>query len=124
MSATHVWTIRSPDGGAQGLEFARAEIDPADEVLVHAAPSAIDVEVHANGGLVARGTHLKATDDAPMSRLRLDGGTVLREELWPRDDQTGLVVILGGGEAGVLLRWWNDDQRTEWRWRLELSNRR
>jgi hypothetical protein len=33
-------------------------------------------------------------------------------------------VILCGGEAGVLQGWWNDDERTEWRWQLELSNRR
>jgi hypothetical protein len=125
VSDIHVWSIRSTDGGATGLEFANARIAPATEVLVHATPSTIDVAVYENGGiLVAIGEGLKATDDAPITRLRIDGLRVLREETWPTADDEGTVVILCGGEAGVLQRWWNDDERTEWRWQLELSNRR
>jgi hypothetical protein len=32
-------------------------------------------------------------------------------------------VLLAGGEAGVLLDWWNSPDKLEWRWRLEFYNR-
>jgi hypothetical protein len=125
VSDVHVWAIRNPDGGANGLEFARATIAPTDEVLVHATPSTIDVGVYENGGaLVAIGEGLKATDDSPITRLRIDGLRIVREEIWPTDEDLGSVVILCGGEAGVLRAWWNDADRSGWRWDLELSNRR
>jgi hypothetical protein len=125
MGDVHVWAIRNPDGGANGLEFARATIAPTQTVLAHAMPSTVDVHVYENGGaLVAIGEGLRATDETPISRLRVDGLRVLREEIWPTDEDVGSVVILCGGEAGVLRRWWNDDERAAWRWDLELSNRR
>ena len=124
MGDVHVWTIRSTDGGATGLEFARSRIAPASEVLVHAAPSRMDVAVYENGGtLVAIGEGLEANDRSPITRLRLDGLRILREDRWPTDEDLGTVVILCGGEAGVLRSWWNADDRSEWRWDLELSNR-
>src|SRR5919205_1380082 len=99
MADVHVWAIRTPDGGANGLEFARATIAPTDAVLVHAAPSTIDVHVYENGGaLVAIGEGLRATDDAPITSLRVDGLRILREERWPTDEDLGSVVILCGGE--------------------------
>jgi hypothetical protein len=125
MTDVHVWAIRNPDGGANGLEFARATVAPHDEVLVHAAPSTVDVRVYENGGaLVALGEGLEATGDAPMARLRIDGLRISREEVWPTEREHGMVVILCGGEAGILRAWSNDGERSEWRWRLELSNRR
>ena len=124
MGDVHLWSIRSPDGGSTGLEFARARIAPTDTVLVHAAPSRIDVAVSADGGaIVASGEDLGSTDETPITRLRLDGTRVLRQEIWPSEDDLGSVVILPGGEAGVLTAWWNADDRSAWRWSLELSNR-
>ena len=124
MTDVHVWNLRSPDGGAQGLEFARARIAPTDRVLVHAAPSVLNAEVLENGGaLVALGEGLHATAEAPMTRLRVDGLRILREDAWPTSDDIGTVVLLCGGEAGVLREWWHAEDRSEWRWQLELSNR-
>jgi len=124
MGDVHIWSIRSTDGGATGLEFCNASIAPTETVLVHAAPSRIDVGVYENGGtLVAIGEGLDATGETPMTRLRLDGLRILREEIWPGEDDLGSVVLLGGGEAGVLKSWWNADDRSAWRWDLELSNR-
>jgi hypothetical protein len=124
MGDVHIWSIRSTDGGATGLEFAQARIAPTDTVLVHATPSRIDVGVYENGGtLVAIGEGLDATGETPISRLRVDGLRILREEIWPSDEDLGTVVILPGGEAGVLTRWWNAEDRSAWRWSLELSNR-
>ena len=34
----------------------------------------------------------------------------------------GRVVILPGGEAGILKSWWNADDRREWRWQVEFYN--
>jgi len=31
-------------------------------------------------------------------------------------------VILPGGEAGILTAWWHSEDRSQWRWQLELSN--
>jgi hypothetical protein len=33
-------------------------------------------------------------------------------------------VILPGGEVGTLVQWWHSDDRSEWRWQIELYNRR
>ena len=56
--------------------------------------------------------------------LHLDGATVNRREVWPDADHEGMVVLLAGGEAGVLARWQHAEDRQWWRWTLELSNHR
>jgi hypothetical protein len=33
-----------------------------------------------------------------------------------------VLVILPGGEAGILTSWWHAPDHTQWRWTLELSN--
>jgi hypothetical protein len=40
----------------------------------------------------------------------------------PSPGDIGSVVILPGGEAGILKSWWNADDETEWRWQLEFYN--
>jgi hypothetical protein len=40
----------------------------------------------------------------------------------PDQDDLGRLVILPGGEAGILTAWWHAPDRREWRWQLELSN--
>lgn len=116
-----MWALRGADGGAAGLEFARAKIDVTDTVLVHAAPSVLDVEVFENGErLVAIGTSLRASEDTPMTRLTLDGVRVRREQLWPDDADLGAIVLLPGGEAGRLQTWATDPERRRWVWSLEF----
>jgi hypothetical protein len=34
------------------------------------------------------------------------------------------VVVLAGGEAGMLLSWWNSAAGDEWRWSVEFYHRR
>ena len=125
MSSSHVWQMRSPEGGAKGLEFALAEMDATyATVLVHAAPSVMRVVVTSGDDVVARADDLR--DDArstPMSRLRMADGSLSRENIWPGEDDIGLPVILPGGEVGILLSWWNADDESEWTWRIELHNR-
>jgi hypothetical protein len=31
-------------------------------------------------------------------------------------------VILPGGEVGTLIRWWNTEDGSEWRWQVEFYN--
>jgi hypothetical protein len=124
LGAFTVWQLRSTEGGSAGLEFARAAIEPSRTVLVHAAPTRLDVEVLANGEhLVAIGRDLRPGDedeDTPMTRLVIDGTRVLRSQLWPEEADLGSVVLLPGGEAGVLRSWATDVDRSSWTWSLEL----
>ena len=96
-----------------------------DEVIVHSAPTMLRVEVRdGDGNLVAFGDNLERGADAPMTRLRLRGGKVDREETWPTNADYGRKVILPGGEVGILKAWWNADDHSEWRWTVEFYNHR
>ena len=120
-----VWDLWYPGAAAQGLPFARGRLDAADVLLVHAAPETLDVAVRADdGALLARGVGLKRTAERPMARLTRTGDRVAREDLWPEEADLGRPVILPGGEVGVLLRWWNAADGSEWRWAVELYNHR
>jgi hypothetical protein len=127
LGAFTVWQLRSTDGGSAGLEFARSSIDPSRTVLVHAAPTRLDVEVLANGEhLIAIGRDLRPgaeEDETPMTRLVIDGTRVLRSQVWPVEEDLGSVVLLPGGEAGVLRSWATDPDRSSWTWSLELRGR-
>jgi hypothetical protein len=124
VTLSRVWEIRTVEGGANGLEFARAELDAShDAVLVHAAPSRIRVEVTDSAAtLVASGDDLRDDEDTPMARLEVDGLRVVRRNVWPRGEDIGMPVILPGGEAGILRAWWNAEDRSEWRWEVEFHN--
>jgi hypothetical protein len=118
-----IWELRNPDGGAQGLEFAKARMGDHRVVLVHAAPSRLNVVVRTvNEVLIAIGTDLHAEGETPISRLALDDLRIVRENVWPAEEDLGLPVILPGGEVGILRSWWNAEDRSAWRWTLELSN--
>jgi len=93
---------------------------------VHAVPDVIAVEVYDDARkLIARGRNLSRTLESPMCRLRIiDRNAVVRDDIWPTDADIGSVVLLAGGEAGVLKSWWNADDHSEWRWQLEFYNSR
>jgi hypothetical protein len=123
-----VWDLWFPSAGATGVSFARCRVDPkaaGDRVLVHAAPPVLNVTVRdQNGSVVASGDELERKQEGPMSYLLRDGDEVTLEDVWPTEDDIGRVVLLPGGEAGVLLSWWNADDRSAWRWQVEFSNQR
>jgi hypothetical protein len=126
MNELHTWEIWYPGAGATGLEIARARIDPQQAVWVHAVARKVAVTVRqGDDRVIARGEPL-TRDGAyvPMTRFWIERDTVQREDRWPTDDDLGSVVILPGGEAGMLTAWWNAEDRSAWRWSLELSNRR
>jgi hypothetical protein len=118
-----IWEIRNPDGASMGLEFARARLDGHARLLVHAAPSRIEIVVRDEAGAqLASAEDLEAEGATPMSRLTVRAGSIQRENVWPDESDVGLPVILPGGEVGILISWWNAQDHSSWRWRIELSN--
>lgn len=124
--AIEIWDIWYPAAGSQGLPFARARLDAAACVLVHAAPPVLRVEIRdEQGARLALGEELsRAGDQLPMTRLRREGTRVVREDAWPGPDDVGGPVVLPGGEVGLLQKWWNAADGSEWRWTIELYNHR
>jgi hypothetical protein len=120
------WELWYPAAGATGLEFARGRIDPTSVLWVHAAPDRLAVTVRSGDDRVtARGEPLERQGRGyPMTRLSVEGDAVKREDRWPTDADLGALVILPGGEVGVLTAWWNAEDGSAWRWSVEFSNRR
>ena len=119
------WDLWYPKAGPTGISFGRSLIDPVEEVLVHAAPQVLTVTVYdSDGSQKAQGKDLAASADTPISRLRCVGGRIEREDIWPSEEDIGSIIILPGGEAGVLLSWWHAPDHSEWRWQVEFSNHR
>jgi hypothetical protein len=120
------WDLWFPAAGATGLSFARSKVDgevAGDRVLVHAAPPKLAVTVRdADGKVVAEGGRLERGQPGPMSYLVRDGDRIRLEDGWPGPEDLGRLVILPGGEAGILKAWWHADDRSEWRWQVEFSN--
>lgn len=125
MTGAQTWDLWYPNAAARGLPFARGRLDATHVLLVHASPDTLDVEVRSDDGtLLAQGRGLKRTAELPMARLTVRDGKIEREDCWPGEADIGLPVILPGGEVGILLSWWNAEDGSEWRWRVEFYNRR
>jgi hypothetical protein len=118
------WDLWYPQAAATGLPFARGRIDGAEVLLVHAAPKVLEVKVYEGDTLVAQGKELEASDDTPITRLTRRGDRIEREDIWPQASDIGTLVLLPGGEAGRLVQWWHAPDQSEWRWRIELYNKR
>lgn len=122
-SELQVWDLWYPQAGATGVPFARACMAATHVLWVHAAPPVLTAEVRSGEGKrLAFAQDLSQTADRPMSRLVVSGTTILREDLWPTQNDLGQLVILPGGEAGQLIHWWNAKDGSEWRWQVEFYN--
>lgn len=119
----YTWELRNPDGGMLGLEFARGVSAATDVILAHSLPERVDVEVRDDERVVAKGEGLSGDEPTPMARLWLRSGAVVRESIWPEEEDIGRLVILPGGEIGTLLSWWNAGDGSEWRWQVEFHNK-
>ena len=121
-----LWDLWFPNSGATGLSFARCRVGAdaaAGRVLVHAAPRHLEVVVRNDqGDIVPEGRGLRRGAPGPMSLLIRDGATIALQDHWPTEDDLGVLVILPGGEAGILTSWWHAPDHSQWRWQLELSN--
>ena len=119
------WEIWYPRAAATGMLIARGQLERTDMILLHSAPEIVTVEISDNEGRrVAYQADLERTQDSPMCRLRREGGSISREDIWPGNDDLESQVILPGGEVGILKSWWNAKDRTEWRWQVEFCNSR
>jgi hypothetical protein len=118
------WDLWYPKAAAAGIPFARSIIRAEEDiVLVHAAPQFLTVEVYSEDGqLLAQGQDLEATQDTPMTRLVREDGKIARTDIWPSKEDLGRLVLLPGGEAGTLLEWWNAEDQSSWRWKIEFYN--
>ena len=126
MNDVHTWEIWYPGAGATGIQIARARIAPIEAVWAHAVARKVAVTVRqGDDRVVARGESLtRGGKYLPMTRFTIGGDTIHREDRWPTDGDLGSIVILPGGEAGVLTAWWNEEDGSAWRWTVEFSNRR
>ncbi len=126
MGTIQTWEAWFPDAGATGLLVARSRIGPRDAVWLHAAPPRLSVVVRdGEDRVVAQGEGLELSGQPlPMTLLSIAGDTVTREDRWPTDWDLGDIVVLAGGEAGILRAWWNAEDGSEWRWTLEFHNKR
>src|SRR5258708_25698705 len=110
------WDLWYPKAAATGLSFARGRCDPTPQMLVHAVPPHLTVTVYQDGKLIAQGIDLAATDETPITLLTVSGANITRRDIWPDDRLFGTPVLLPGGEVGILLKWWNAPDHSEWRW--------
>ncbi len=124
--ALEFWDLWLPGPGATGLSFARCRVlarDARDRILVHAAPQTLQVTVRdADGRVLAKGENLVRKEPGPMSYLVRTGSQITLEDSWPTSADIGRLVLLPGGEAGILKTWWHADDRKEWRWQVEFWN--
>jgi len=119
------WEVWYPLAAATGLLISRGQVDRTDTIILHAAPDVVTVDVSDQRGMrLAHGADLARTQESPMCRLRRRGNSIEREDIWPTDADAGSTVLLPGGEAGILKRWWNAEDRMEWRWEVEFYNSR
>jgi hypothetical protein len=124
-NALEFWEVWDPRPAATGILVARGQIDHIDTVILHAAPDLATVEVSDSHGVrLAYGADLERTQQSPMCRLRRAGASITREDIWPQEEDIGSVVLLPGGEAGILKSWWHAEDRMEWRWQVEFYNSR
>lgn len=126
MAEMQTWEIWYPEAAANGLLVARGRLDATTSLWLHAAPPTLAVTVRdAADRPVAGGEGLaRAGEQLPMTRLWIDGGAVRREDRWPTDADLGGLVILPGGEVGVLTAWWHAADGSAWRWSVEFYNHR
>jgi hypothetical protein len=117
------WQVWYPKAAATGMLLARGLLEPTEVLLLHAAPDPITVEVFDEQGYrLAYGKDLERTEPSPICRLRLEGNSVVREDCWPTERDIGSVIMLPGGEVGVLKSWWHANDKKEWRWQVEFYN--
>src|SRR5579885_2037487 len=92
------WDIWYPKAASTGIPFSRGHLDATEVLLIHAAPPVCTVSIYTEDGVrTAFGQDLGATDETPITRLIRQGATITRRDIWPTQDDLGLLVMLPGG---------------------------
>ncbi len=124
-TSLQLWDLWYPQAGATGVSFARGQLEATNTLFVHAPPPFLTVEVRSEkGSRLAYGQDLPQTSNRPMALLTRKGKWVTRQDRWPTKKDMGQLVLLPGGEVGVLVQWWNAEDGSEWRWQIEFYNHR
>lgn len=120
-----IWDIWYPQAGSTGISFARGRLAATNTLIVHAPPTSLTVEIRSDKGRrLAYGKDLAQTADRPMAILTRRQSRVTRQDRWLTQLDIGQLVLLPGGEVGVLMQWWNAKDGSEWRWQVEFYNHR
>ena len=124
-SQLQIWDLWYSKAGATGIPFARGRLEKTNILLVHAPPPVLTVEVRSDSRQrLVYGQDLEQTAERPIARLAVKENQIIREDVWPTESDIGQLVILPGGEVVKLLRWWNAEDESEWRWQVEFYNHR
>lgn len=124
-TSLQLWDVWYPQAGATGIPFARGRLAATNTLIVHTPAPFLTVEIRSeNGTRLAYGQDLPQTADRPMARLTRRGKRIVRQDLWPTQKDIGQIVLLPGGEVGILMQWWNAEDGSEWRWQIEFYNHR
>ena len=124
--ALEFWEVWDPRAAATGVLIARGHMDPTDSIILHSAPDVATVEISdSDGARLAYGADLAADPavaDVPAAARRCSRSRA--KTSGRQENDSGAVVMLPGGEVGILKRWWNAEDRMEWRWEVEFYNSR
>jgi hypothetical protein len=121
----HHWGIWSADDGLLGTDFAHGWLEPVDTLVIYDAPDTFDAQVRdSEGNIIASGDDLARSTDSPLTRLRIRGKKIVRDEIWPHEAEAGYPVLLQGGEVGTLKKCSSDDDYQEWHLDIEFSYHR
>lgn len=120
-----LWDVWYPHAGSTGISFARGRLEATNILIVHAPPPSLTMEIRNDkGSRLAYSQDLAQTADRPMAILTRRGKRVTRQDRWLTKKDVGQLVLLPGGEVGVLTQWWNAEDGSEWRWQVEFYNHR
>ena len=121
----HHWDIWIADDGVLGTSFAHGWLEPTDTLIVYDAPYTFDVQLRdSSGNIIASGDDLARSTDSPMTRLRIRGKKIVRDEIGPQEAESGYQVLLQGGKVGTLKKCSSDDDHQEWHLDIEFSYHR
>jgi hypothetical protein len=120
------WEIWNADDGVLGTSFAHSWLEPTDTLIVYDAPDTFDVQLRdSDGNIIASGDDLARSTNSPMTRLRVRGKKIVRDEIWPQAaTDSGYQVLLQGGKVGILKKCSSDADHQEWHLDIEFSYHR
>lgn len=122
MGNEECWAVETSKDGDRWRFFGKAWKAPGEPVLLHAVPKYVRFRRIQPEEQPEWCDPLEATDDHPMTFLRLDEH--VRTELWPGEEHRGLPVVLPGGEEGRLVRFEHADDGSTWSYTLDFRGAR
>ncbi len=122
----HHWDIWVADDGVLGTSFAHGWLEPTDTLIVYDAPDTFDVQLRdSDGTIIASADDLARSTDSPITRLRIRGKKIVRDEIGSHEAiESGYQVLLQGGKVGTLKKCSSDADHQEWHLDIEFAYHR